>query len=105
MSFGAFIPSIALEVGTPEEMKTAVLIKIIECRSWYGSVSVPGYDSTKGFFIVKQTGISDTARQTPRCVFNNSTKVFSWSVGGVGNINDGMWSRSFDAYFFFSEGS
>ncbi|QCO57436.1 hypothetical protein EOK75_17125 (plasmid) [Pseudorhodobacter turbinis] len=104
MSYGTQIRSIGLENGTLEEMQTARMVRVLECRAWSGSVTVSEYDADEGFFFASQIGTSGGtfAALVPRMVFNNTTKVFSWSDGGIGNLNDGTWSRNFNVMFFSS---
>jgi hypothetical protein len=99
MSYGILIPNITSLTTTPEIFKGARLITIVQVRSWSGSQSIPEFNSSSGFFYARS---NVNASATPRMIFDNTSKVFSWSVGGLGAINDTNWSRNFDVFFFAS---
>jgi hypothetical protein len=99
MSYGILIPNITSLTSTPEVFRGARLLRIVQARDWNGSQSVPEFNSASGFFYARS---NVNAAATPRMIFDNSSKVFSWSVGGSGAVNDTNWSRNFDVFFFAS---
>lgn len=100
MSYGIVIPSITSSTTTPADFRSARLVSLVEVRTHNGSASVPNFDSTKGFFYAK-TNVFALAVQ--KLVWNNTTKIITWSVGGAGTVTDTTWSRNFDILFFESE--
>ena len=100
MTYGILIPNTTSLVTTPDDFRSARLLRILEVRSWSGTASVPEFDAAIGFFFVRSNTTSDS---TPRLQFNNTTKILTWSVGGIFSVNDTTWSRNFDVFFFESQ--
>lgn len=99
MTFGMLVPNITSLTSTPEVFRGARLITIVQARGWSGSQLIPEFNSDRGFFYARN---NVNAAATPRMAFDNSSKVFSWSVGGLGAVTDANWSRNFDVFFFAS---
>jgi hypothetical protein len=105
MSYGIHIPNIFSETILPDVYHSARLVHILECRAWSGTATIPVFNSSEGYFYCQNLAGSDPNNVSygwsiPKCVFDNNTKVFTWTVGGTGNINLYTWSNNFNVLFF-----
>lgn len=104
MSYGIFVPNTVSASSTPDNFKATALIAVVTATNWSGTATVTNYDSTKGFFFCQNLAGSLSGTPLgwaiPKCVWDNSTKVITWSVGGAGNINQYTWSNNFKILFF-----
>ena len=99
MAYGITIPNTSSLTTTPDDFRSARLLRILQVRSWSGTAYIPEFNSGNGFMFCR---INSFSYSTPKLTFDNVSKVLTWQVGGIGNVNDITWSRNFDVFFFES---
>lgn len=97
MSYGFMVPNTSSATDTPDQFRGGRVVHILSVRSWSGTATISNYDSTSGFFYVVMNSVS---LQCPRLIWDNSTKVLTWSTGGGIPLNDANFSRNFEVLFF-----